>query len=85
LNFFVTFEPLASQRTVTVTERRGKAAFAAQLQRLELRYSQAEKICLILDQLSTHTTAALHQHFSAEEAPRLSRRFEWIYTPKHAS
>lgn len=85
VNFFVAFEPLTGQRTVTVTERRGNAEFAAQLQALELRYPQAEKICLVLDQLSTHTPAALYQHFSAEEARRLSRRFEWIYTPKHAS
>jgi len=85
VNFFVAFEPLTGQRTVTVTERRGNAEFAAQLQNLELRYPQAEKICLVLDQLSTHTPAALYQHLSAEEARRLSRRFEWIYTPKHAS
>jgi len=72
VNFFVAFEPLTGQRTVTVTERQGNAEFAAQLQALELRYPQAEKICLVLDQLSTHTPAALYQHFSAEEARRLS-------------
>ena len=85
VNFFVAFEPLTGQRTVTVTERRGNAEFAAQLQCLELRYPQAEKICLVLDQLSTHTPAALYQHLHADEARRLTRRFEWVYTPKHAS
>ncbi len=84
VNFFVAFEPLTGQRTVAVTERRGNAEFAAQLQNLELRYPQAEKICLALNQLSTHTPAALYQHFSAENARRLTRRFEWIYTPKRA-
>ena len=82
---FVAFEPLTGQRTVTVTERRGNAEFVAQLQALELRYEGAEKISLVLDQLSTHTPAALYQHLPAEEARRLTRRFEWIYTPKHAS
>ena len=85
VNFFVAFEPLTGQRTVTVTERRGNAEFAAQLQSLELRYPEAEKITLVLDQLSTHSPAALYQHLPAEEARRLTRRFEWMYTPKHAS
>ncbi len=85
VNFFVAFEPLTGQRTVTVTERRGNAEFAAQLQALELRYPEAEKITLVLDQLSTHSPAALYQHLAAEEARRLTRRFEWMYTPKHAS
>jgi hypothetical protein len=85
VNFFVAFEPLTGQRTVTVTERRGNAEFAAQLQALELRFPEAEKITLVLDQLSTHSPAALYQHLPAEEARRLTRRFEWMYTPKHAS
>ena len=85
VNFFVALEPHTGQRTVTVTDRRSNADFAAQLQVLELRYADAEKIVLVLDQLSTHSPAALYQHLPAEEARRLSRRFEWIYTPKHAS
>ena len=85
VNFLIAFEPLTGQRTVTVTERRGNAEFTAQLQALELRYSAATKIHLILDQLSTHSPAALYQHLCAAEARRLTQRFEWIYTPKHAS
>ncbi len=85
VNFFVALEPHTGQRTVTVTERRGNAEFTAQLQCLELRDAQTEKICLVLDQRSTHSPAAVYQHLPAEEARRLTRRFEWIYTPKHAS
>ncbi|OWL95970.1 hypothetical protein CBQ26_10345 [Deinococcus indicus] len=85
VNFFVAFEPLMGQRTVTVTERRGNAEFAAQLQALDVRYAAADRIVLVLDQLSTHSPAALYQHLPAEEARRLSRRFEWVHTPKHAS
>lgn len=58
VNFFVALEPHTGQRTVTVTERRGNADFAAQLQALELRYADAEKIVLVLDQLSTHSPVA---------------------------
>ncbi len=85
VNFFVAFEPLTGQRTVSVTERRGNAEFTAQIQALELRYPAATRIRLVLDQLSTHSPAALYQHLSATEARRLTQRFEWIYTPKHAS
>jgi hypothetical protein len=85
VNFLVAFEPLTGQRTATVTERRGNAEFAAQLQALEWRYANAEKITLVLDQPRAHSPAALYQHLAAEEARRLTRRFEWMYTLKHAS
>lgn len=85
VNLFVALEPLTGQRAVTVTEQRSNAEFAAQMQALHLRYPSAEKIRLVLDNLSTHSPAALYQHLPPEEARRLSRRFEWVYTPKHAS
>lgn len=84
-NLFIAFEPLTGQRTVTVTARRGNQDFMAQMQSLHLRYPRAKKIRLVLDQLSTHTPAALYEHLLPEEANFLTRRFEWIYTPKHAS
>ena len=84
-NLFIAFEPLTGQRTVTVTERRGNQDFATQMQALHLRYPNARRIRLVLDQLSTHTPTALYEHLPPEEANRLKRRFEWVYTPKHAS
>ncbi len=38
-----------------------------------------------MDNLSTHTAAALYQTFPAAEARRILRRLEIYYTPKHAS
>ncbi len=84
-NLFIAFEPLTGQRTVTVTERRSNQDFAAQLQALQLRYPDAKRIRLVLDQLSTHTPSALYEYLPPEEANLLKRRFEWVYTPKHAS
>ena len=84
-NLFIAFEPLTGQRSVTVTERRSNSDFAAQLQALDQQYATAQKICIVMDQLSTHTPAALYGHLPPEEARRLKQRFEWIYTPKHAS
>ena len=39
----------------------------------------------MLDNLSTHTPAALYEAFPPEEARRVLRRLEFHYTPKHAS
>ena len=38
-----------------------------------------------MDNLSTHTTAALYAAFSPDEARRVARRLEIHDTPKHAS
>ena len=85
VNMFVAFEPLTGRRTITVTERRGNAEFTEQMQALDLRYPGAEKIRVVLDNLSTHSPAAFYQHLTPKEARRLTQRFEWVYTPKHAS
>lgn len=80
------FEPLTSWREARVTERRRKQEFAHSMQRLaEELYPQAEKIRVVLDNLSTHTAAAFYETFNAERARRLARKIEFIYTPVHGS
>lgn len=69
-----------------VTERRRKREFAHSMRRLaEEVYPQAEKIRVVLDNLSTHTAAAFYETFPAEQARRLARRIEFVYTPVHGS
>ena len=48
-------------------------------------YPEAEKIRVVLDNLSTHTGAAFYEAFPAERARSLSRKIEFIYTPVHGS
>jgi transposase len=48
-------------------------------------YPQAESIRLVLDNLNTHTPAALYGTFEPAEARRIARKLEFHYTPKHAS
>ena len=82
----VSFEPLTGWRRVGVTERRRKCEFAEEMRRLaEEAYPSAEKIRLVLDNLSTHTAAAFYEAFSPKVARRLARRFEFVYTPVHGS
>jgi hypothetical protein len=51
----------------------------------DVHYPQAERIRVVLDNLSTHSAAALYETFSPVEARRVLRRLEFHYTPKHAS
>jgi hypothetical protein len=45
----------------------------------------ATVIAVVLDNLSTHSPAALYQTFPPEEARRLLKRLDFHYTPKHGS
>lgn len=85
-NLFMAFEPLRGRRRVEVTERRTNKDFARLVRRLlEEWYPAADKVVLVLDNLSTHTPAALYEAFAPAEARRLVERLEWHYTPKHGS
>jgi transposase len=85
-NLFVFLDAHKSWRKVKVTERRTAEDFAACMRDLvDLHFPEAEKICVVLDNLSTHSAAALYQTFPAPEARRILRRVEFHYTPRHAS
>ncbi len=82
----VAFEPLTGWRRVMVSERRTKREFAQEVRQLaEELYPDAEKIRLVCDNLSTHSPAAFYEIFSPEQARRLTRRVEFVYTPVHGS
>jgi hypothetical protein len=85
-NLFLFCEPLAGRRWVDVTERRTKVDWAHQVQHLvDVRYPDAEAIVLVMDNLNTHTPAALYEVFPPAEAKRLADKLEIHYTPKHGS
>lgn len=85
-NLFVFLDAHRSWRKVKVTERRAAHDFANCMRDLaDVHYPQAERIRVVLDNLSTHTPAALYQTLPPSEARRILRRMEFHYTPKHAS
>jgi transposase len=85
-NLFVFLDANRPWRKVKVTERRTAIDFAVCMRELaDIHYPKAERIRVVLDNLSTHSVGALYQAFPAEEARRLLRRIEFHYTPKHAS
>lgn len=48
-------------------------------------FSTAERIVVVQDNLNTHSPASLYEAFAPEEAARIRARFEFHFTPKHAS
>jgi len=85
-NLFVVTEPLRGWRHVTVTDQRTAVDFAHVIKDLvDVRYPDAERIVLMMDNLNTHTPASLYAAFPPEEAHRLAAKVEWHYTPKHGS
>jgi hypothetical protein len=86
VNLFLFCEPLRGQRWVRVTDQRTKVDWAHQIKELvDVRYPEAERIVLVLDNLNTHGPASLYEAFPPAEAKRLADKLEIPYTPKHGS
>jgi hypothetical protein len=85
-NLFIVSEPLAGWRHISVTERRTKIDWAHCIKELvDLHYPEAERIVLVMDNLNTHTPAALYEAFTPVEARRIASKLEIHHTPKHGS
>ena len=84
-NVFMACEPLAGTRLTKVTERKTKLDWARFVDDIANDYPEAQRITLVMDNLNTHTPAALYEAFSPQKAKALWDRFEFIYTPKHGS
>jgi len=85
-NLFLVTQPLGAWRHVDVTDRRTKHDFAHQMRDLVDRHCpDADRIRVVLDNLNTHTPAALYEAFPPAEARRLLRKLEFHYTPVHGS
>ena len=85
-NLFILLDVHRSRRRVKVTDSRAAVDFAACMRELcDVHFPKAERIRVVLDNLSTHSAGALYQAFPAAEARRMLRRLEFHYTPKHAS
>jgi hypothetical protein len=82
MNLFLICEPLAGKRWVTVTEHRPKIDWAQQIKDLvNVRYPEAERIVLVLDNLNTHSPGSLSEAFPPAEAKRLADKLEIHHPP----
>jgi hypothetical protein len=86
VNLFLWYEPLQSHRHVEVTDHRRRDDWAHCIKDLvDVHYSDAEKIVLVLDNLNIHSPASLYVAFEPKEAKRLADKLEIHRTPKHGS
>jgi transposase len=85
-NVFLLLDAHRPWRHAKVTARRTACDFAECLRDLvDTHYPDCARIQVVLDNLSTHTPAALYEAFAPAEARRVLRRLEFHYLPKHAS
>jgi len=85
-SIFIFTEPLNGWRRATVSERRTRVDWAEQVRiLLEDDYPDVPKVCLVMDNLNTHTVSSLYEKFPPEKARELAKRLEIHYTPKHGS
>lgn len=85
-NLFMMCQPKTGWRHVEVTERHTKLDFAEQMKYLvDEAFPEAEKIRVVMDNLSTHSRGALYDRFTPDEAARILKKLEFHFTPKHAS
>jgi len=85
-NVFMFVDVNRPWRHAKVTDRRTCIDFAECMRDLvDVHYPEAERIRVVLDNLSAHSAAALYQAFEPAEARRILGRIEFHFTPKHAS
>ncbi len=84
-NVFCGVEPKAGVYINKVTHRRTGADFAEFLKLIAMKYKKADKIVLVMDNLSTHSEKSVMDLFGEDIGPLLLDRFEIHYTPKHGS
>jgi transposase len=85
-NVFMFVDVNRPWRHAKVTDQRTSHDFADCMRDLvDEHYPDAERIRVVLDNLSAHSQAALYQRFSPAEARRILDRLEFHFTPKHAS
>jgi transposase len=85
-NVFMFVDVNRPWRHAKVTDQRTCIDFAECMRDLvDDHYPEAERIRVVLDNLSAHSAAALYQAFEPAEARRILGRIEFHFTPKHAS
>jgi transposase len=85
-NVFMFVDVNRPWRHAKVTDQRTCIDFAECMRELvDDHYPEAERIRVVLDNLSAHSAAALYQAFEPAEARRILSRIEFHFTPKHAS
>jgi len=79
------FEPLTGRRWVKVYKQRTAKEYTHFMRFVAQQFPEAQKITLIQDNLNTHHPGSFYTRLDPAQAFTLAQRFDWVYTPKHAS
>jgi DDE superfamily endonuclease len=77
-------EPLTGKRWVKVYAQRTAKEYTMFMEYLEQQF-RGKQITLVQDNLNTHCGGSFYKHLKPEQALKLKQRFDWVFTPKHAS
>jgi len=78
--------PFIGWRRIEVADNHAANEWAKGVRKLvEEDFSDAKRITLVMDNLSTHTGASLYKSFEPQLARRLLDKLEFVYTPRHGS
>lgn len=82
---FSAVEPRTGKRLAQVYPQRTQKEYTDFCQAMVARWSDAQTIRLVQDNLNTHTIGSFYRHLLADEAFALAQLFEFYYTPISAS
>lgn len=85
-SLLLTVAPYLGWRTIAVTAQRTHREWAEAMRDLvDLHFPEAERICVVLDNLTTHVLGSLYRRFAPAAAWRIAQKLEVHYTPRHGS
>jgi len=83
---FVFFSPDQSWRNVIVEDYKRTQEWVKHMKDLsDIHFPNKRKIHIVLDNFKTHNPAKFYEYFDPQTARRLIEKFEFHFTPKHAS
>lgn len=85
-NVLLAYNIDTGQRHIQVTETKKRKDYALFMKELALEtYPNAQKIVIIQDNYNTHTKGSFYENLDTPTAHTLSKKFDFHFTPKHAS
>ena len=83
---FMFFSPDESWRNVIVEDYKRTQEWVKHMKDLsDIHFPNKKKIHIVLDNFKTHNPVKFYEYFEPQTARRLIKKFEFHFTPKHAS
>jgi len=84
-SLFIFFSPDESWRKVIVDDRKRTVEWVHHMKSISDMFPKKKKIYVVLDNFKTHNPAKFYEYFEPKIARELIEKFEFHFTPKHAS